>query len=308
MTSDRQANGSGPIARRMQLGAHLRRLRHAADITRDAAGWHIRGSESKISRMELGRVPLKERDVADLLTLYGVGDDDRASLLGLAKEANAPGWWQQYSDLVPPRFLGFLGLEDAACEQGRAGDGGRHEDHSAQRDEEAQEGGRPEPVGQAAVAPQRPLAIAKVESAPLERNAGELQREHPAGKEGAENDRRDVADARNELDQEHEEGDDDGTGREPSRVQHGPRHGSPERDVDLARHAAEVVLDLLGGRPTERTELRMVRERPLPFPPEPLASVGINLTRWSLDRADHREGRRNAFLRVLDAAGLGFDS
>ena len=60
--------------------------------------------------------------------------------------------------------------------------------------------------------------------------------------------------------------------------------------------------------PTERTALRMVRERPLPFPPEPLASVGINLTRWSLDRADHREGRRNLFLRALDAAGLGFDS
>jgi glycine/D-amino acid oxidase-like deaminating enzyme len=78
--------------------------------------------------------------------------------------------------------------------------------------------------------------------------------------------------------------------------------------VGATRFAAEVLLDLLGGRPTERTELRMVRERPLPFPPEPLASVGINLTRWSLDRADHREGRRNGFLRALDRAGLGFDS
>ncbi|HEX5918604.1 MAG TPA: FAD-dependent oxidoreductase [Nocardioides sp.] len=78
--------------------------------------------------------------------------------------------------------------------------------------------------------------------------------------------------------------------------------------VGATRFAAEVLLDLLTGRPTERTELRMVRERPLPFPPEPLASAGINLTRWSLDRADHREGRRNAFLRALDRAGLGFDS
>jgi glycine/D-amino acid oxidase-like deaminating enzyme len=78
--------------------------------------------------------------------------------------------------------------------------------------------------------------------------------------------------------------------------------------VGATRFAAEVLLDLLGGRPTERTELRMVRERPLPVPPEPLASVGINLTRWSLDRADHREGRRNGFLRALDRAGLGFDS
>lgn len=78
--------------------------------------------------------------------------------------------------------------------------------------------------------------------------------------------------------------------------------------VGATRFAADVLLDLLTGRPTERTELRMVRERPLPFPPEPLASVGINLTRWSLDRADHREGRRNGFLRALDRAGLGFDS
>nr|WP_216658716.1 FAD-dependent oxidoreductase [Nocardioides sp. zg-1230] len=78
--------------------------------------------------------------------------------------------------------------------------------------------------------------------------------------------------------------------------------------VGATRFAADVLLDLLAGQPTERTELRMVRKRPLPFPPEPLASAGINLTRWSLDRADHREGRRNVFLQALDRAGLGFDS
>lgn len=78
--------------------------------------------------------------------------------------------------------------------------------------------------------------------------------------------------------------------------------------VGATRFAGEVLLDLLAGRPTERTALRMVRERPLPFPPEPLASLGVEMTRWSLDRADHREGRRNLFLRALDAAGLGFDS
>jgi glycine/D-amino acid oxidase-like deaminating enzyme len=78
--------------------------------------------------------------------------------------------------------------------------------------------------------------------------------------------------------------------------------------VGATRFAAQVLLDLLAGEPTERTELRMVRERPLPFPPEPLASIGINLTRWSLDRADHRQGRRNLFLRTLDRAGLGFNS
>ncbi|MFF1574199.1 NAD(P)/FAD-dependent oxidoreductase [Leifsonia sp. NPDC058292] len=71
---------------------------------------------------------------------------------------------------------------------------------------------------------------------------------------------------------------------------------------------AQVMLDLLAGRSTERTQLELVRSRPLPFPPEPVASVGINLTRWSLDRADHAEGRRNLFLKSLDAVGLGFDS
>jgi glycine/D-amino acid oxidase-like deaminating enzyme len=78
--------------------------------------------------------------------------------------------------------------------------------------------------------------------------------------------------------------------------------------VGAARFAADVCLDLLGGVPTARTELEMVREKPLPFPPEPLASIGIQATRWSLDRADHSAGRRNALLRTLDAVGLGFDS
>jgi glycine/D-amino acid oxidase-like deaminating enzyme len=78
--------------------------------------------------------------------------------------------------------------------------------------------------------------------------------------------------------------------------------------VGAARFAADVCLDLLDGRPTKRTELEMVRKRPLPFPPEPLASIGINATRWSLDRADHSAGRRNVLLRTLDALGLGFDS
>ncbi|WP_062461368.1 NAD(P)/FAD-dependent oxidoreductase [Demequina soli] len=78
--------------------------------------------------------------------------------------------------------------------------------------------------------------------------------------------------------------------------------------VGATRFGAAVMLDLLAGDETERTRLRMVRERPLPFPPEPVASLGINATRWSLDRADHREGRRNLLLRGLDAVGLGFDS
>ncbi|MGH3679158.1 MAG: helix-turn-helix domain-containing protein [Natronosporangium sp.] len=100
----------------MLLGAQLRRLREANGVTREQAGWEIRASESKISRIELGRVGFKERDVADLLTLYGVADrSQRASLLTLAREANTPGWWHAYVDLLPSWFQSYLGLESAAA-------------------------------------------------------------------------------------------------------------------------------------------------------------------------------------------------
>jgi glycine/D-amino acid oxidase-like deaminating enzyme len=78
--------------------------------------------------------------------------------------------------------------------------------------------------------------------------------------------------------------------------------------VGASRFGAQVMLDLLEGRRTERTALRMVRTRPLPFPPEPLRYGVVQLTRWSLDRADRHRGRRNLWLKGLDAAGLGFDS
>ncbi|ROO91315.1 helix-turn-helix protein [Actinocorallia herbida] len=103
------------MTRRIQLGGRLRRLREAGGITRADAGYAIRSSESKISRMELGRVGFKERDIADLLTLYGVTDEaQRLPILELAAEANRPGWWQEYSDLIPPWMTTYLGLEEAA--------------------------------------------------------------------------------------------------------------------------------------------------------------------------------------------------
>jgi len=114
MTSARDG-GAGPAALRIQLGSQLRRLRKQRQVTREAAGWEIRASESKISRMELGRVPFKERDVSDLLTLYGVSEQERRELLGLARRASEPGWWQEFADVVPPWFLGYLGLEEAAA-------------------------------------------------------------------------------------------------------------------------------------------------------------------------------------------------
>lgn len=78
--------------------------------------------------------------------------------------------------------------------------------------------------------------------------------------------------------------------------------------VGATRFAADVMLDLLAGEKTERTELEMVRKRPLPFPPEPIAAIGVQVTRWSMNQADHNGGRRNILLRILDKLGLGFDS
>jgi glycine/D-amino acid oxidase-like deaminating enzyme len=78
--------------------------------------------------------------------------------------------------------------------------------------------------------------------------------------------------------------------------------------VGASRFGADVMLDLLAGRPTERTRLAMVRRKPVPFPPEPVRSAVIGLTRWSIGRADRHDGRRNLWLRTLDRFGVGFDS
>jgi transcriptional regulator with XRE-family HTH domain len=109
------AKAGGPAVLRILLGAQLRRLREDREISREDAGYQIRASDSKMSRLERGRVGFKERDVADLLTIYGVHDDnERAALLELARRANAPVWWQTYSDVVPTWFEVYVGLEDGA--------------------------------------------------------------------------------------------------------------------------------------------------------------------------------------------------
>ncbi|GAA4861245.1 helix-turn-helix transcriptional regulator [Saccharopolyspora cebuensis] len=109
------AAGSGPTARRLVLGAQLRRLREASGISRDEAGYSIRGSGSKISRLELGRVGFKERDVADLLSLYGVTEEsEREPFLDLVRRSNEPGWWNSYNDLMPSWFQDYVGLEESA--------------------------------------------------------------------------------------------------------------------------------------------------------------------------------------------------
>jgi len=78
--------------------------------------------------------------------------------------------------------------------------------------------------------------------------------------------------------------------------------------VGASRFGAQVMLDLLDDKKTERTALQMAKSKPFPFPPEPFRSPIINFTRWSLDRSDHNQGKRNLWLKILDVLGLGFDS
>ncbi|MFI1564397.1 helix-turn-helix domain-containing protein [Streptomyces sp. NPDC020490] len=105
----------GPTVQRVVLGTRLRRLRESLNISRDAAASAIRASDAKLCRMELGRVGFKTRDVADLLTLYGVHDPgERQEFLDSARRANEPGWWRAYGDAYPSWFEQHLGLEEAA--------------------------------------------------------------------------------------------------------------------------------------------------------------------------------------------------
>ena len=107
----------GPTVLRILLGAQLRRLREAKRITLEDAGRVIRASHSKISRLETGRVGFKDRDISDLLTFYGVTNEaERTALRSLAQRANAPGWWHDYSDVLPSWFEAYVGLEEVATQ------------------------------------------------------------------------------------------------------------------------------------------------------------------------------------------------
>lgn len=106
---------SGPTVLRILLGTQLRRLREARGITAQQAAKAIRASESKISRIELGRNAFREVDIADLLSLYGVTDlAEREQMLSLAGQANQPGWWHSYQDVLPSWFQAYIGLEESA--------------------------------------------------------------------------------------------------------------------------------------------------------------------------------------------------
>jgi len=113
--SDSPADAVGPTVPRMILGHRLHRLREAVGVSPERAGYEIRASRSKISRMENGRVRFKARDVSDLLDLYGVTDEaTRAGVMSLMRQANAAGWWSAYDDVTADWFESYLGLEAAA--------------------------------------------------------------------------------------------------------------------------------------------------------------------------------------------------
>jgi transcriptional regulator with XRE-family HTH domain len=104
----------GPTVLRILLGTQLRRLRESRGISAQAAAKAIRGSDSKISRIELGRNAIREIDVLDLLTFYGVDPVEREQLLHLAEQANRPGWWHRFNDILPDWFQPYVGMEEAA--------------------------------------------------------------------------------------------------------------------------------------------------------------------------------------------------
>jgi transcriptional regulator with XRE-family HTH domain len=112
----RTETSGAPTVLRILLGTQLRRLRESRGISAQVAAKAIRGSESKISRIELGRSAVREIDIADLLSLYGVTDvAEREQLLTLASQANEQGWWHRYQDVMPPWFHYYVGLEESAA-------------------------------------------------------------------------------------------------------------------------------------------------------------------------------------------------
>jgi DNA-binding XRE family transcriptional regulator len=113
--TETQSDWAGPTVRRMLVGARLRRLRTELGLSRDEAAQAIRASEWKIHRLENGQVGFKDRDIIDLLSLYQVTDPaEVADFLTLAREANTPGWWQHYGDVLPSWFRTYVDLEQAA--------------------------------------------------------------------------------------------------------------------------------------------------------------------------------------------------
>jgi transcriptional regulator with XRE-family HTH domain len=108
------SSDAGPTVLRIALGTQLRRLREASGLTTAQSADAIRATPSKISRLENGRSSARQRDIADLLTLYGVTDQsEQEQMLALTRRAAIPGWWQPYNDVLPRWLELYIGLEEA---------------------------------------------------------------------------------------------------------------------------------------------------------------------------------------------------
>jgi transcriptional regulator with XRE-family HTH domain len=110
------SSAHSPTVRRRRLALELRRLREAARLTCEEVADRMECSASKISRVETGRVSVSPRDVRDMLEIYGAPEDQRDSLVQLARESRQKGWWHAYADSVQPHYATYLGLESAASE------------------------------------------------------------------------------------------------------------------------------------------------------------------------------------------------
>src|SRR5215469_7359923 len=110
------ATTQSPTVRRRRLALELRRLRESAKLTCEEVAERLECSASKISRVETGRVSVSPRDVRDMLEIYGVPEDQRDSLMQLARDSRQKGWWHAYGDTVQPHLATYLGLESAASE------------------------------------------------------------------------------------------------------------------------------------------------------------------------------------------------
>jgi transcriptional regulator with XRE-family HTH domain len=105
---------SSPTARRRRLATALRQLREERNLNCTEAGKAVGWSESKVSRIETGRVKIAQADLELLLDLYEVTGETRAALLTMRRQASHRGWWHSYSDAVPAYFEAYVGLEDGA--------------------------------------------------------------------------------------------------------------------------------------------------------------------------------------------------
>ncbi|MBQ0887912.1 helix-turn-helix domain-containing protein [Streptomyces sp. RM72] len=109
--SERRA---APTVGQVVLGRRLQELRERVGLKREEAAKVLRVAPATVRRMEMAEVSLKIPYVQILLTAYGVAGDEVAAFVALAEEANQPGWWQRYHDVLPDWFSLYVSLEGAA--------------------------------------------------------------------------------------------------------------------------------------------------------------------------------------------------